>query len=277
MRRQGTVAALALALLAAGCGSSSPHSSRPAVAAYVKDVNAVETRLAVPLKTVTVAGGKLAASATTVNETQVAALQHAADQIEALRRKLTAIPAPTAARQLRILVLLLAGGEADMTNELSNLFQFLPRYTKALRTLEPSTTQLRTALASRGSTSDARAVLDAKARALDRYRTEVLTLAQTLRPLKPPPVAQPQYGTELRALSAIRASAGALARALRSGSTDVTAKLVAFDRAAVQSESVPAQRAEIAAVRSYDARVAKLNTLAQQISSVRLKLEQTLG
>jgi hypothetical protein len=277
MRRTRTVAALALALLVAGCGGSSPHSSRTEVAAYVKDINGVETELAVPLKNVTVAGGRLGTSTTTVNRTQVASLQQAANQIEALRRKLTAIPAPPAARQLRILVLLLAGGEADMTNELSELFQFLPRYAKALGALQPATTQLRTALAGRGSSSDARAILDAKARALDRYRSEVLALARTLRPLKPPPVARPQYETEVRALSAMRSTALALAQALRSASPDVTAKLVAFDRAAVQTESVPAQRAEIAAVRSYDARVAKLNTLAQQIASVRLKLEETLG
>jgi hypothetical protein len=238
-------------------------------------VNTIETQLAAPLKTVTVAGARLAASTNAINRVQVRRLQRAVGRIAALRRKLSRLPAPAAARQLRILVLLLAGGEVDMTNELSGLFQFLPRYSEALRKMEPSTTQLQTALAGRaGSSSNARA---AKARALDRYGTELAALARTLRSLMPPPVAKPQYETELRSLSGMQASAGALAQALTSGARDVSSKLVAFDRAAVQTESLPAQRVEIAAVRSYDTRVAKLETLAQQIAEVRLKLAETLG
>ena len=277
MPRSRTLAALALALLAAGCGSSSPHSSRPAVAAYVRDINRVEAQLAAPLKTVTVAGSRLTSSTTKVNTAEVASLERASGQIETLRRRLTAIVAPAAARKLRILVLLLAGGEADMTNELSQLFSFLPRYSKVLGQLGPATTQLRSALAARGSASDARAVLDDKAKALDRYRIELESLARTLGSLSAPPVAKPEYEAELKALAAMNASAGQLAQSLRSASGTVTSKLLAFDRAAVQTESVPAQRAEIAAVKSYDARVARLNTLAQQIASVRLKLEEGLG
>lgn len=243
----------------------------------MKDVNQVETQLSAPLKTVTAAGGRLTKSTTKVNTTEVASLARASTQIEALRRKLEAIPAPAAARKLRILVLLLAGGEADMTDELSRLFRFLPRYGNALGQLGPATTQLRSALAATGSSSNARAVLDEKAKALDRYRVEVESLARTLGPLKPPAVAKPEYDSELKALSAMNATAGSLAQSLRSASSDVTSKLVAFDRAAVQTESVPAQKAEIAAVKSYDARVARLNTLAQQIASVRLKLEEGLS
>lgn len=273
--RPRTLAAVALALLVAGCGGSTPATSRPAVAAYVIRVNTIETQLAAPLKTVTVAGARLAVSTNAINRVQVRRLQGAVGRITALRRKLSRLPVPAAARQLRILVLLLAGGEVDMTNELSGLFQFLPRYSDALREMEPSTTQLQTALAGpAGSSSDARA---AKARALNRYLAALAALARTLRSLMPPPVAKPQYETELRSLSGMQASAGALAQALTSGSRDVSSKLVAFDRAAVQTESLPAQRVEIAAIRSYDASVAKLETLAQQIAEVRLKLAETLG
>jgi hypothetical protein len=276
--RPRTLAAVALALLVAGCGSSSPPISRPAIAAYVIRVNTIETQLAAPLKTVTVAGARLAASTNTVNHVQVTRLRRAGSQIRALRRKLSRLPAPGAARQLRILVLLLAGGEVDMTNELSGLFEFLPRYNEALREIGPSTTQLQIALAGRaGGSSGARAALDADARALDRYRTALAALARTLRSLMPPPVAKPQYGAELRALSAMQASAGTLAQALTSGSRDAPSKLVVFERAAVQTESLPAQRVEIAAIRSYDASVAKLDTLAQQIAEVRLKLAQTIS
>jgi hypothetical protein len=249
------------------------------VAAYVKRVNAIESKLAAPLKAVTIAGTKLPGSTTTVNRAQEAALRRSVHSIVGLRRKLGSIPTPAAARPLRILVLLLASGEIDMTNELSQLFAFLPRYGDALRALAPGTKQLRTELGSKGagaSNAGAKALLDAKARALVKYRDGLEALTAKLRKLVPPSVARPQYQSEMHALSGMETSAGALARALQSASQDVPKLLAAFDRAAVATESVPAQRAEIAAVKSYDARVAKLNTLAAQVAEERLKLEETL-
>jgi uncharacterized coiled-coil protein SlyX len=245
----------------------------------VKRVNTIESQLAAPLKAVTAAGAHLAASTTTVNRVQQASLLHAVRQMAALRVRLRAIPAPAAASRLRILVLLLASGEIEMTNELSRLFAFLPRYGDTLRKLAPATAQLRTALAGKGSgttSAGASAVIDAKARALTKYQARLAVLARTLNRLSPPAVARPQYETELHALGGMEASAGALAGALRSASDKVPALLSAFDRAAVATESVPAQRAEIAAVKSYDARVAKLNTLAEQVAEQRSKLNQTL-
>jgi len=280
MRRPATLAALAVALLAAGCGSSNTHSSRPAVAAYVNRVNTIEKLLAPPLKAVTVAGSKLPASTTTVNHGEIASLRQADIRMIALRDRLAAIPVPSAAARLRILVLLLAGGEIDMTNELSELFSFLPQYTAALKQLAPATTLLRTALAGKGgasTSSAARGILDAKARALTRYDTELEPLSRMLERLSPPAVARPQYETELHALTSMETTAAALAQALQSASSDIPARLAAFDRAAVLTDTVPAQRAEIAAVKAYDARIERLNELAGQVASQRLSLEQTLG
>jgi hypothetical protein len=285
VRTRTTVAAalvlvLVLVLALAGCGGSTPHSSRPAVAAYVKRVNKLESNLAAPLKAVTIAGSKLSSSTSSVNQLQETSLRRAVHRIVALRRRLGAIPTPASARPLRILVLLLASGEIDMTNELSRLFAFLPRYGNALRTLSPATAALRTELANKGSgtgNAGAKAVLDAKARALTKYRARLVALETTLRRLVPPQVARPQYQTELHALSGMQSSAAALAQGLQNASPKVSKLLAAFDRAAVTTQSLPAQRAEIAAVKSYDARVAKLNTLAAQVAEERLKLDQTLS
>jgi hypothetical protein len=280
MRRPAILAALATALLAAGCGSSNPHSSRPAVATYVNRVNTLEKQLATPLKAVTAAGSKLPKSTATVNDAEIDSLRQAENRMITLRGRLAAIPVPSAARRLRILVLLLAGGEIDMTNELSQLFSFLPQYTAALKQLAPATTQLRSALAGKGgstsSSSAAQRILDAKARALTRYETQLESLSRMLARLTPPPVARPQYETEVHALKSMETSAGALAHALLSASSDIPARLATFDRAAVATDTIPAQHAEIAAVKAYDARIAKLNELAGQVASQRLALEQTL-
>ena len=151
MRRPAIFAAVAAALLAAGCGSSKPHSARPAVAAYVNRLNTLEKQLASPLKAVTVAGSKLPRSTAKVNHVEIDSLRHADNRMIALRDRLAAIPVPSAAGRLRILVLLLAGGEIDMTNELSELFSFLPQYTAALKQLAPATTELRSALAGKAA------------------------------------------------------------------------------------------------------------------------------
>jgi hypothetical protein len=249
------------------------------VAQYVKRVNKLESKLATPLKAVTIAGTKLSKSTAAVNSLQETALDRAVHRMRSLRVSLSSIPSPAAARPLRILVLLLASGEIDMTNELSQLFSFLPRYGNSLRTLTPATAALRKELASKGSgagNTGAKAVLDAKARALTTYRTRLVALERTLRRLVPPEVARPQYEIELHTLNGMETSAAALARGLQTASPDVAKLLAAFDRAAVATESVPAQKAEIAAVKSYDARVAKLNTLAGQVAEERLKLEDTL-
>jgi hypothetical protein len=244
-------------------------------------VNKLESKLATPLKAVTIAGAKLSKSTAVVNRVQETALHRAVHSMQSLRASLSSISSPAAARPLRILVLLLASGEIDMTNELSRLFAFLPRYGSSLQTLTPATSALRKELASKGSgagagAAGAKAVLDAKARALTRYRTRLVALERSLRRLVPPQVARPQYEIELHALSGMETSAAALARALQAASPDVAKLLAAFDRAAVATESLSAQKAEIAAVKSYDARVAKLNSLAAQVAEERLKLEDTL-
>ncbi len=243
MRRPAILAAVAAALLAAGCGSSNPHSARPAVATYVNRVNTLEKQLASPLKAVTVAGGKLPASTSAVNHVEIASLRHADNRMITSRDRLAAIPVPSAAGRLRILVLLLAGGEIDMTNELSELFSFLPRYTAALKQLAPATTQLRSALAGKGGASSSSAaahrILDAKARALTRYQTQLDSLSRMLERLSPPPVARPQYESEVQALSGMETSAAALAQALVSASSDIPARLATFDRAAVATDTIP--------------------------------------
>jgi hypothetical protein len=72
-------------------------------------------------------------------------------------------------------------------------------------------------------------------------------------------------------------SAGRLADALAGGApTNVAPLLVAFDRAATSNQTVAVQRAEIAAVRAYDAQSVKLETLSRQIERERLRLADTL-
>lgn len=72
-------------------------------------------------------------------------------------------------------------------------------------------------------------------------------------------------------------SAGGIAHALASGSlANVPALLASFDKAATLSRTRVVQRAQIAAVRTYDAESAKLTKLQAKIAEERLRLDNYL-
>ena len=73
------------------------------------------------------------------------------------------------------------------------------------------------------------------------------------------------------------ASAGGLATALSTGALSrVNPLLVNFDKAATESRTRGVERAQIAAVRAYDARAAKLTKLESEIAEERLRLDNYL-
>jgi hypothetical protein len=287
MRARFMLAMLAVPLLLAGCGST--HSSRPAVARYIKQVNAIEAQLAGPLGRVTKAGSQFASSGSRTGGTlgslsglaQQQSLLSAQVRIRSLARKLAAIAPPPGAAELRKLVLELSSGEAGMTHELTELVEFLPRFSSGLQSLTPATAKLRAALAVTqplgSGAAGATAELAVKERALLLYQRELADVVRRLRRLVPPPVSRPQYVTEVGTLRRMSADAGRLARALTAGAPDVRSLLVAFDTAAEGTQTVAAQRAEIAAIRAYNARVSRLSLLAQKVEAERLKLANTLG
>lgn len=281
------LAILAASAAVAGCGGST-YSSRPAVANYVKQVNAVESQLAKPLQAVTSAGsqfaasqGKAVGSLTSLSGlAQRQALTRALAQIKTLRAKLAAIPVPVPAAHLHKLVLQLVDSESGMTRELLQLVVFLPRFAKTLTTLAPATQTLRAALSVSQPLGTGVAGVDAelavKGGALTHYQGQLGRVLDGLKRLHPPPVSRPQYHTQVVTLKRMSASAGRLAAALAAGNSNVAPLLQAFDTAAGGNQSVAAQRAQISAIRSYDARAARIDRLAQSVEVERARLSQNL-
>ena len=157
MRRKTTLAAVALALLAAGCGQQQP-TQREALASYLKHVNKIESALTRPLASVTSAGNQFAQEqarggtlTNLVTASHRQALIGAWSQIVALRARLAAVKAPPAAARLRGLLLQIIDGQAALTREVAQLVDFLPSFSAALRPLAPATRQLELALAQQSS------------------------------------------------------------------------------------------------------------------------------
>jgi hypothetical protein len=286
MRARPTLAILALSLLAAGCGSAS--SKRPSVARYIREVNAIEKLLTAPLQSVTSTGKQFASSngksVGSLSSLSGLALEQsllgALGRIRALRRRLAAIVPPPPAAHLRKLVVALVDGEAGMTNELAQLVAFLPRFSSTLTSLAPATSKLQSALAVTApvgvGVAGVNAELAIKARALTRYEAALGNVVQKLVRLRPPPVSRPQFETQVGTLRRMSSSAGRLAQALAAGNSNVAPLLRAFDTAAQGNQSIASQRAQIAAIRAYDARAKRLDKLAVAVEVERARLANTL-
>lgn len=280
--RRGSLALLA-AVAVAGCGHA--RSERPAVAGYVKAVNRIESSLTEPLAQVTQAGTMFAselhpgrAREGTVVNSAAQTLQGALVRIRAAQAGLVALAAPTPAHHLRSLLIALTAGEGDMTAELRRLVVYLPHFDADLAGLDPAAARLERVLARRATGAMAvAAVYAAKAAALRRFKRSVEHVLARMRTLEPPPVSRPGYTAELDSLRGMAASADGLARALSTGAlAKVDPLLTSFDKAATQSRTRAVQRAQIAAVRAYDARVTGLTALQDQIANERLRLSNSL-
>jgi hypothetical protein len=264
-----SVAAVALAVLAAGCGDDGP-SRRDVVAQYIEDVNTIEAGLAVPSRDVADASRELARPKGD-RPAAVAKLRGAARTIDVLGGQLTALTPPEEAMRLQTLLLSLLRSEASLAREVAGFGSFIPAYERALQPLRAAGSKLKAALAAKSS-------VELKAEALDAYSATVGDVLERLRGLRPPPVSAPVYTTQVSTLTRVRASTTALAKALREQrASDLPELLRRFDRAAISNQSLAAQRARIRAVRAYNQRVRGVDDLIIRIHRERARLQRILA
>jgi hypothetical protein len=285
--RRRLVASLVLAGALAGCGHQQPSAQRTAVAAYLKRVQRVETRFTKPLATATQTGSKLAHGVSggsgSFGKLALAStegtLTAAIAQMQSLRAQLAAIPAPAATGHLRTLVLQLADRQIGLAREVGGLVTFLPQFNAAMRPLPAAIGRLQGVLRLSGSYTPAvlATVYAQKATALRRFKSAVAAIAADLARLHPPAVSAPGYRTQLASLRGMSTAAGRLAAALTAANAAaIRPQLIAFDRAATLNRTTGAQRAQIAAIRAFNADVNSLRTLATKIDVERYRLDTTL-
>jgi len=260
-------AALVLAVLVSGCGGG--ESRRDVVSQYIRDVNTIAVGMQGPSLSVSQASrqlGKPKADRAAVERK----LERAARNIDRLRGQIAKLETPPEAKRLRALLLELADRESSLAREVAAMAAFLPAYQHALDPLGPAGAKLKAALGSKSSIAE-------KADALDAYAATIGEVQKRLRPLKPPPVSEATYATQASALGKVRSSTAALAEALREKrAADIPKLLRQFDEAAVSNQSLASQRARIAAVKAYNARVKSLDTLAIRINRERARLNEAL-
>jgi len=298
MRAVLAVAVLVLALVVSGCGGGSGASKsarRKAVTQYIERVDSVEQQLRYPLLQIEKTYKSFSTSSSGLKRS-VPKLAGAEATLHTLQSRIALIDAPPDATRLRALLLQLTASETRLAHELTLLAAFLPAYVTALRPLGPADARLKTALAAitvpkpkpvkQSKLKAARAAYTravdaaaaAQAAALRGYLTSIAGVQVRLRGLRPPPALAPMYRTQLLTLARVRTTGAALVAALDAKQLKQVAALDAsFRAAAASSSTLAAQRAQIAAVKAFNARVAEIGTLAGKVDAERARIQKNLG
>jgi hypothetical protein len=274
-------------------GKSTPES---AVAQYIKSVDSIEQQMHQQLTQMLTAYRNF--STLSSDPKALAKLAKPEQTLRTLARRLSALPAPPEALKLRRLLEQFISDEHAIAVEIQELAGFMPRFHVLTGVANVAKTQLAKALAAapapkahavRGTPKQiaaARAAYAAAARkaqaaqadAIDVYDRVLAATARGLRALRPPPVIAPAYSAELRTLEATAKAGAALSLELRKpNNRNVPALSRRFTVASRISGSVAAQRAEIAAVKAYNARVRGIRTVEVEIQDEVTRLQRLSG
>jgi hypothetical protein len=298
MRAAALALAAFLLLVASACGGgghSSSKAERRAVTQYINEVNVVERQLNARIVRASLAYRRFSTSPAALAR-EHRQFSAAADSFAALRRRLARVRAPALALRLRARLLALIDAETSVARELAVFTTFLPTFRSTLAPLPAANARLTTGLTHvatpkpkrvrRSKLKQARAAYlravaasaAQQAAVVSAYTSTVAAIERRLAALHPPAVLAPTYRTQLQTLGRVRAVGDELAAALRTGKFGRVATLDRqFRAAALATSSLVAQRAQIAAIRAYDAQVKRISTLAGQVERERERLQKSLS
>ena len=284
----GGLAAIALVLIPR---NGSPHHSP--VARYITSVDAVEARMTFALSKV-----QEAYRAVTVHHSTSPATAKefvvAGTTLQNLEIRIANLEAPPEATKLRALLLRLVRQEIAATHEIGAFVRFLPSFDAVLADQRAASSTLAHRVAAAPaptphkihgtpaqikqaqaafSAAATKAAL-AQADAVTAYDAALARETRRLHVLSPPPVLKPAYSYQLTAFGRTAAAGARLAAALRAATrTDVPQLSRAFAMASRLSQSTAEQRAEVAAVKAYDARLRTIGTTAAHIHAELVSLQ----
>lgn len=293
------VAAVAAAVVVTVYNHGSDGSpQRRDVTAYIQRVNAIQTTMHAPLARVMLAYRDFTGSSLGPPKANILPeLKDAAATMTKLNRRLAAVPAPPEARKLRTKLLALVAAQAAVTREVGGLASFAPAFGRELRRANEANAVLGAALraipvpkghrvrgtkaqilaAQRAYRVQAHAAASAQADAIDAYDASLARVVARLSELRPPHVLEPGYRAQLRAFRSTRAAGARLAAGLRTNRQSDLAQLgrnfVASSRIA---ETTAAQRAQIAAIKRYNARARAISSAALDVQNELARLQRVL-
>jgi hypothetical protein len=291
------VAAVAAAVVVTVYNHDSNGSKqRRSVSAYIDSVNAIENQMHKPLARVMLAYRDFTAGHATARN-PVPELGSAAQTLDRLDRRLAALPAPPEAKKLRAGLVRLVAQQAAVTKEVQQLAAFTPRFAAVLRGANAASVRLGSALRAvkiprahklRGTKKQilaaqaqykaaSNAAAAAQADAIDAYDRTITGVLDRLRTLRAPASLKPTYRAQLRTLQDAAAAGSRLASQLRKpdrGSVPALGRR--FTVASREAGTLAVQRAEIAAIRAYNARARAISSTSADVERELAHLQATL-
>jgi hypothetical protein len=255
-----------------------------ALAQYIKSVDSIQHQQQQRLTQLLTAYSDFSTQSSDPNA--LAKLAKPERTLRTLGKRLAALPAPPEARHLQSLLEQFVSDEHAIAVEIQQVAAFMPRFrvligdasvarialVRGLAAAPPVKahavhgTPKKIAAARAAYAAAATKAQAQQADAIDAYDNALAATIRDLRKLQPPPVIAPAYRAELLTLSATRMAGADLSAELRKPhSSRVPLLGRRFTEASRISGSVGAQRAEIAAIKSYNARVRGIRTLAGRI------------
>jgi hypothetical protein len=286
-------AAVVVTVQARGSSESASHRR---VSAYIKQVDGVQQSLGFRLTRLLAAyRGFTTGNAGPRVRSQLAEAERTLRTVE---RRVRALEPPPEARQLHRLIVRLLALDGDVAHEVFQIATFSPEFRRVLAGAVKASRQLSTELAGvkfptphqvHGSPAEiakaradyharATAAAVAQADAVEKYCAALASVLTKMRALRPPPVLAPELQTQERAFAATRKAGLTLGAGLRSSDlSQVPALSRRFSVAARSAGSVASQRAQIAAIKAYNARVRQVGALGAQIRKEVTRLQQAVG
>ena len=275
---------------------SAESRQRKAVSAYIDTVNLIQNQMHIQLTRVSLAyrdlGGRKAQRTRAPIE-----LASAATTLTALDGRLVDTPAPAEAAKLRSLLIRLVARQAALTREVRQLALFTPRFSVMVQQLrsvsarfdaamkqvaqptQPGVrgTKAQIAAAVRAFRVQQDAAAAAQASAVDAYVASLRLLLQRLHTLAAPAVVAPAYDAEVRSLDDVVTAGVALSTELRTTHrTGLTKRIRVFTAAGREAGSLAVQRAQIAAITSFNRRSRAVGATQSAVQSELRRLARVL-
>ena len=277
-------------------GHSGPSKQHREVAAYIESVDTVQQQMRVPLTNTIKAYREFSSTGATPRVRRQ--LEQAEQTLRALRRRIVAVDTPPQAAHLQALIVRLVSQEVAIAHEVAQLAAFSPRFGADVALTRAAGVKLSRALAAatpptphqiRGTKKQVLAaqakfavaadkVAGQQADAVDTYDAALAAALHRLAKLDPPPVLAPSFRTQVRTFEQTRAAGAALAAELRKKNrANVPVLGRRFTIATRSAGSVTAQKAEIAAIKAYNKRVAAIGNLQGRIQRELARLQTAVG
>lgn len=188
--------------------------------------------------------------------------------VAALRRRVVALDPPPVAEQLQRSLLRLLRLDEQLGTEVAQFGRYISRVGGVTKGVTAATDEMRSALTRHRQAAPQQL-------ALARYEQRIGSLRERLVALEPPPALRPWHAEQLQRIGLLQKGAEDLRRGLEQrDSALVSAGVQTFQDAA---DAPPVTRADQAAIRSYNARIRRIDAQIAKLGREQSRLATRLG